>query len=240
MTTLHRIQSIPGIKAVFICPDNSPKYTARKHTMLWLLQSIGFSHVEHFLSDNIPYPACLVKATRDILQKYIDEPVLVLEDDLAFTDQCMFEIPENADAIYLGLSECAAHPIHNYNSGPSQFEYYSDHTVKVLNMLSAHAVFYKTRRYKEAVIESMNRALERRLLNDIELTRLQPMFNVYAGVSPMFYQSRVFNLTPRYTINIEDQTNIEIHITKDKKCLPVRRYGGKTEDVKYRHELRLD
>jgi hypothetical protein len=207
--------------------------------MQWMLQTIGFKCVEHFRSDDIPYPACLVKATRDILQKYIDEPVLILEDDLAYTDQCLFEIPDDADAMYLGLSEVGAHPIYNCDSGQSQFQYVSQHTVRIINMLSAHAVLYKSRRYKEAVIESMNNALENKTVNDIHFTRLQPRFNIYGGVKPMFYQSRVFNMTPSWNINVEDQTNIEIHITEDKKCIPVRRYGGKTDNVKYKHELGL-
>lgn len=235
---LQRIQSL-GVKIVFICPDNSPKYTGRKYTMLWMLESIGFTNIEHFKSDDIPYPRCLVKATLDILKKYIDEPVIILEDDVAYTDQCMFEIPDDTDAFYLGLSECAAHSTREHNAGVSEFEYISSsHTVRVKNMLSAHAVFYKTRRYKEAVIERMEQALAMNYTNDVSFTRLQPLYNVYAGVKPMFYQSRAFNITPFWNINVEDQTNIEIYIDeKEKKCIPIRRYGGKTETVKYNHEL---
>ena len=232
MSLLKRIQSL-GVKIVFICPDNSPKYTGRKLTMLWMLQTIGFTNIEHFKSDDIPYPRCLVKATLDILKKYIDEPIILLEDDVAYTDHCMFEIPDDTDAFYLGLSECAAHPVHEHNSGVSEIEYYSPHTVRVKNMLSAHAVFYKTRRYKEAVIERMERALALNLTNDVSFTRLQPFFNIYAGVIPMFYQSRAFNLTNSTGINVEDQTNVQIHISEDTSCKIVRRYGGKTVFANY-------
>jgi hypothetical protein len=235
MSLLQHIQTL-GVKVVFICPDNSPKYTGRKFTMLWMLQQIGFTNVEHFKSDDIPYPRCLVKATMDILKKYIDEPVLILEDDLAYTGNCTFEIPEDTDAFYLGLSECATHPVHEYNYGISQFSYVSNNTVRVENMLSAHAVYYKSRRYKEAVIERMERALTLNLTNDVSFTRLQPLYNVYAGVVPMFYQSRAFNLK-QFPCEVEDQTNIEIYIDKDKKCIPIRRYGGPTQSVKYKHEF---
>lgn len=237
MSLLQRIQSL-GVKVVFICPDNSPKYTGRKFTMLWMLQSIGFTNIEHFKSDDIPYPRCLVKATLDILKKYIDEPVIVLEDDVAYTDQCMFEIPEDTDAFYLGLSECAAHTTREHNDGISQFEYKSPHTVRVKNMLSAHAVYYKTRRYKEAVIELMERAFMMNYTNDVSFTRLQPLYNIYAGVNPMFYQSRTFNLTNHIGINVEDQTNIQILISEDKQCVPLRRYGGKSVFTKYIHEIK--
>jgi hypothetical protein len=235
MSLPHRIQKL-GVKVVFICPDNSPKYTGRKLTMLWMLQSIGFTDIEHFKSDDIPYPRCLVKATHDILKKYIDQPIILLEDDVAYTEQCMFEIPDNTDAFYLGLSECAAHPIREHHEGISQFEYVSPNTVRVKNMLSAHAIYYKTRRYKEAVIEKMELALRMNHINDISLARLQQFFNIYAGIKPMFYQSRAFNLT-QYICNVEDQTNIEIYIDPEKKCIPIRRYGGPTAIVKYKHEL---
>lgn len=238
MVLFQRVQSL-DMKVVLICPDNCPKYRARKQAMLWMLEAIGFSQdsIEHFKSDPIPYPACLVKATRDILTKYIDIPVLILEDDLAYTNQCIFEIPPDTDAFYLGLSECAAHPVFPHTFGVSQFQYVTSNTVRVMNMLSAHAVLYKTRRYKEAVIEAMNSALSTGIVNDIQLARLQPAFNIYAGVKPMFYQSCVFNIVPsQHHIRVEDQTNIEIKITADKQCIPVRRYGGNTLHVKYPHE----
>ena len=235
MSLLQHIQTL-GVKVVFICPDNSPKYTGRKFTMLWMLQHIGFPNIEHFKSDDIPYPRCLVKATMDILKKYIDEPVIILEDDVAYTGNSMFEIPEDTDAFYLGLSECAAHPTNYHLGGTSQFTCVSRHTVRVQNMLSAHAIYYKSRRYKEAVIERMQWAFASNLTNDVSLARLQPSFNIYAGTVPMFYQSRAFNVN-HFQYDVEDQTNIEIYIKDDKTCIPIRRYGGPTQSVKYKHEL---
>jgi hypothetical protein len=237
MSLLQRIQTL-GIKIVFICPDNSPKYTGRKLTMLWMLQQIGFTNVEHFKSDAV-YPQSLVQATIDILKKYIDEPVLILEDDVAYTNNCMIDLPEDADAFYLGLSECAGHPTLETNLGISQFEYFSPFTVRVKNMLSAHAVLYIDRRYKEAIIKALEKCLLLNYTNDVSISRVQPLFNVYAGTVPMFYQSRAFNLTPRWNINVEDQTNIEIYVHKDKKCIPIRRYGGLTALVQYKHELKM-
>jgi hypothetical protein len=237
---LTKIQDM-DIKVVFICPDNSSKYIGRKYTMLWLLQTLGFKHIEHFKSDDIPYPRCLVKATRDILQKYIDEPVLLLEDDVAYTDHCLVDIPDDADAFYLGLSESGAaestHPFRECDLCPSQFESISSlHTIQIKNMLSAHAVLYLTRRYKEAVIHAMNRALEHNWTNDISLARLQSHFCIYGSKIPVFYQSRAFNLTVGTCCNVEDQTNIQIEVHDDGKCVPVRRYGGKTAYTKYTHE----
>ena len=227
-----------NVKVVFICPDNSPKYTARKHMMLWLLETVGFSNIEHFKSENIPYPRGLVQATRDILKKYIDEPVLVLEDDIAYTGISTIDIPDGADAFYLGLSECAAHPVFQHHALElSKFEQTSsEHTVRILNMLSAHAILYLSRPYKEAVIEAMEYNLIRGYTNDVSIAHLQPSYNIYASKIPSFYQSRAFNPTHEFNINVEDQTNIQI-VVHDGKCIPVRRYGGKTACVKYLHDL---
>lgn len=237
---LTKIQDM-DINVVFICPDNSSKYIGRKYTMLWLLQTLGFKHIEHFKSDDIPYPRCLVKATRDILQKYINEPVLILEDDIAYTDHYLVDIPDDADAFYLGLSEVGAtestHPFRECDLCPSQFESTpSLHTVRIKNMLSAHAVLYLTRRYKEAVIHAMNRALECGNTNDISLARLQSDYNIYGSTIPVFYQSRAFNLTMGTCCNVEDQTNIQIEVCNDGVCIPVRRYGNQTAYTKYKHE----
>jgi hypothetical protein len=239
MTLLDRIQSL-NCKVVVICPDNSPKYSARKATMSWMLEAIGFppENIEHFKSEAIRYPQCLVKANIDILLKYIDTPVLILEDDLAYTEHGMVEIPDDADAVYLGLSELAGHPTMETYDGVSRFEHVEglSHTVRVLNMLATHAIFYKTRRYKEAVIHALEAAQMRNGTNDLAIARLQPLFRVYASRIPVFYQSRVFNPTPPgWECNVEDQTNIGIYVTDKKECVPFRRYGGKTMCTKYPH-----
>ena len=102
---------------------------------------------------------------------------MIVEDDIAYTDNCIIDLPEDADAFYLGLSECGGHPTLETNDGVSQFEYVTPYTVRVKNMLSAHAVYYKTRRYKEAVIEKLEHALAMNYTNDVSFTRLQPLFN---------------------------------------------------------------
>jgi hypothetical protein len=233
---LKKVQDC-NFKVVLISPDNSPKYTGRKLTISWMLQSIGFTNIEHYKSNSDVYPRSLVQANIEILKKYIDEPVLIVEDDIAYTDNCIIDLPEDADAFYLGLSECAGHPTLETNVGISQFEYVSPYTVRVKNMLAAHAVLYISRRYKEAIIKTLENCVLHNYSSDVSISRVQPLFNVYAGTVPMFYQSRAFNLTPRWDINVEDNTNIQIMIDDDKKCILIRRYGGKAELVKYKHEL---
>ncbi len=72
-----------------------------------------FTTVRHWKSASEPYPGCLAAATRDILLSYLDDPVLVVEDDVAFAvpphevDAILAHaLASKADAVYLGLSKC--------------------------------------------------------------------------------------------------------------------------------------
>jgi hypothetical protein len=60
-------------------------------------------------------------------------------------------------------------------------------------MLTTHAVLYKSRRYKEAVIEIMNGIVGKiGYFNDVAITRIQPSYRVYGYYHPFFYQSSKF------------------------------------------------
>lgn len=203
-------------KIVYICPDNNDKYHSRKLHMDAMLSHIGCKDIIHFKSSTENYPGCLSFATIDILTKYIDEPFLLLEDDVEFTGNINFDIPIDADAVYLGLSKCAGHPTQNIYYGLSQFIPYSDSQVRIMNMLSAHAIFFNSRRFKEAVIDTLKIVrINNALYNDVLISRLQSRFNIYGNMIPLFYQSIKFNPTnevekvTRFQLKIND--NIVIH-----------------------------
>lgn len=192
-TVLHTIHNITDFKVVYICPDHNEKYHARKLYMDELLKSKGFKDIVHFKSGTEAYPTCLAKATKEILTRYMDEPILLLEDDIELLETTDLTLPSNTDAIYLGLSSCASHPTENYNIYYAQFEPYSTTQVKVVNMLSAHAILYVSKRYKEAAIKTMDMCAEKGGFNDMALSRIQHAFNIYANKLPIFFQSNKFN-----------------------------------------------
>lgn len=207
-TVLQTIHNLTDFKVVYICPDHNEKYHARKVYMESLLKSKGFKDIVHFKSGNEHYPKCLNIATRDILTKYVDDSILLLEDDVEMINTLDFTIPINADAIYFGLSQCASHPTENYNVYYSQFGPYSDTQVKVINMLSAHAVLYISKRYKEKVINVMEECIKTNIFNDVAISRIQKNYNVYANKIPTFYQSNKFNDPTNF--NVEWATKIQI------------------------------
>ena len=155
-----------------------------------MLSSLGFKDIVHFKSGTEGYPKCLANANVEILTQYMNEPILLLEDDVEFTGISDFDFVNGVDAIYLGLSQCGSHATKNYNDKPAVFTPYSDTQSRVQNMLGTHAILYITPRYKQAVI---NQLRDCRGHTDIAITRIQPNFRVLANRTPSFFQSAKFN-----------------------------------------------
>ena len=124
-------------------------------------------------------------------------PFVCLEDDCSATDWTVptFSVPDDADAVYLGISAYGLHP--QVDQAILQIEgthVPDDPTiVRIYSMLSTHAIFYNTRRWVENCIECYKTALasSRPESWDIPLARSQRHFNVYALRKPMFYQDSV-------------------------------------------------
>jgi len=185
---------LKDIPVVYICPDHNEKYHARKEHTEALLRQIGFTSITHHKSGTEGYPACLANATVDILRQHLDDkPVLILEDDVELYKPCdestTIEFPPLADAFYLGLSKYGGHPTENSHQGNSKVERVDPTTLRILNMLTTHAIVYISRRYKEAVIHALT-TLPPGTHTDVAVSRLQPHYFVYSLRYPLFYQSR--------------------------------------------------
>jgi hypothetical protein len=184
---------LTDFKVIYICPDHNPKYHARKVHMDNLLSHIGFTQIEHYKSSADNYPMCLVKANIDILQKNMDEPFLLLEDDVEFTGVDSVEVDASTDAVYLGLSRYGGSKVIDKWGGKAQLTHYSDTQVRVLNMLATHAILYVSRRYKQAVIDVLTPYTTTKYNSDVLMSRIQADYMVLANRAPSFYQSAKFN-----------------------------------------------
>ena len=58
----------------------------------------------------------------------------------------------------------------------------------VNNMLSTHAIFYISERYKRAVLKEMYKIRGTNYCSDVAIARIQPQYNIYANSIPLFYQ----------------------------------------------------
>jgi len=197
---------LPQLRTVFICPDHNEKYRLRKEHMFLLLKD--FSNAKHFKSGTENYPSCLLQAFIDILEAHMDdEPLLILEDDVAFVEgRDDIEIPEGADAVYLGLSIFRGSRTISHSDGVHELSPFSETQVRVLNMLATHAIVYVSKAYKQAVVDALRPYVGVDYHSDVLISRLQSSFLILANKKPSFYQSSEFNPNSRVQVD----TDIEI------------------------------
>jgi hypothetical protein len=183
------------IPVVFINPDHNEKYSARKNHMFELLNKIGFKNITHHKSGTEAYPTCLAQATIDVLQNYLnDDPIILIEDDVEpFLDldtNTVIEMPKDTDAFYLGFTKSGGHKTLNSHDGWAQIQKISDKHIRIFNMLTTHAILYKSKTYKERIIwEMINILGNTGYYNDVVIARVQPEYKIYGYHYPLFYQS---------------------------------------------------
>ena len=122
----------------------------------------------------------------------IDPPFIILEDDATpFEYDPIISIPDDTDALYLGISSWGRM---NSHSGPFvQWDYYFKEVdinlLRVYNMLGTHAILYLNSEYI-SVCEKI--AYHQHNIDehvDIGFTDVQKYYNVYAFNQPLFYQT---------------------------------------------------
>ena len=191
------IINIKEIPAIYICPDHNEKYNKRKLHIDQLLTKLKFKNIIHFKSSTEKYPYCLNNATIEIFSKY-KPPFLLLEDDIEVTRDIPdnFEIPDNTDAFYLGLSSGGGHKINNYDDGNCLYEYIDDNLFKIKNMLGGHAILYINSNYINYLRNEL--ITKPTYYNDVVMSQIQDKFNIYCNQESYFYQGFEYseNLNP--------------------------------------------
>ena len=113
---------------------------------------------------------------------------IILEDSCMETEHftTKLQIPDNSDAFYLGATIMG---YHNEQTGPFlQGNPVVPGIVRVANMLSSHAIYYRSKRYVDACIENMETMVRESKSHDIGLAITMPKYNVYCGQAPILYQ----------------------------------------------------
>lgn len=132
-------------------------------------------------------------------------PFLIFEDDIMITHfDHMIDIPEDADAVYLGVSKMGliknkhqelivADKVNNY-----------ENLYRIYNMLSGHAILYLNSKYVEELIKEIKRCIQKGKPVDIAMATQMSKGIVYALNKPMFIQDgkfRSFTDTPIDKLN---------------------------------------
>ena len=174
------------IPAVYI---NLDRDTEKNRRMQSMLSELGFETVIRVEAYSFPdrhLAGCSL--SHHVALNEVDPPFIVFEDDCIVKNfNPEIEIPDDADAVYLGISSWGRM---NSHSGPFvQYERVDDKLLRVYNMLGAHAILYLTKEYASLCSKiSMHFSLTSDH-QDIGFAEVQRYYNVYAFDDPLFYQT---------------------------------------------------
>jgi len=175
------------IPVYYVNLDGQDEKRKRTETML---KQIGFKFVERFSA--IKHEAGRIigcaRSHYEILNK-AQPPFIILEDDCSLNREfnSKIEIPDNADALYLGISHWGRYLNH---SGPYvHTTKVNEDIVRVHNLLATHAILYISKDYTnlcKRISYHFGYEVENHL--DIGFAEIHRFFNVYSFDEPIFRQ----------------------------------------------------
>lgn len=191
---------------------------------LRLLESLGFKNINRcpgFLTES--YISGSGNAYQNVLLSRYDkgDPFILFEDDIeAIHLDHIIDVPDDADAIYLGVSKMGI-----INGGDEENLLVSkvsgyDNLYKINNMLATHAILYLNMDYVKSASDAAQRYLDLGLPHDLGIAENMKDWNVYAFDRPMFIQSPKFRY---YTDTaISDLPNVTV-VNKTNKWFKLNR-----------------
>lgn len=186
---------------------NMAKDTHKKEHIEKQLSDLGFKSVTRIdaVEDKINGRVGLSKSQLLSLSQ-VPAPFIVLEDDADpkfFVEE--IEVPDNADAVYLGNSQWGLQSSHAGFYLKYKKVQGATNLVKIYNMLSSHAILYLTSEYVDMCKRTTKYCAEEYPMPmDVPFAMIQRFFNVYALNAPAFvqkdYDGKMSN-APQYTNN---------------------------------------
>lgn len=168
----------------------------RRNKMNNLLKINGFEEFERF-SGKKAGKRVGCSMSHAALLKHIAKnniyPALVLEDDLnLYKFRKTIEVPDDADAVYLGFSRYGWN--HNQDEPfPKSLKITELHDEyhRVYNMLGRHAIIHFNPQYDLECVEIMNKFIndpDTYKAGDVSISKIHPNYKIYALNEPIFYQ----------------------------------------------------
>lgn len=175
---------------------NLDEKTERRKKMDRLLIDNGFTNIQRFTGKKAGRRVGCSMSHAALLQQVIEEknyPSLILEDDLAiYNFRKTIEIPDDADAVYLGFSRYGWN--HNQDEPfPKSLKIteLNDNYHRVYNMLARHAIIHFNPEYDQACVDIMNKFIDdpdTYKAGDVSISKFHPDYKIYALNEPIFYQ----------------------------------------------------
>ena len=170
---------------------NLPSNTERHDRMVKMFDELGMKNTEWFkgivLDPNSNIKDGSGMATQTLLKQIYDRndfPCLVLEDDAKNTKtlKLKYDVPDNCDALYLGISRAGA------RGHQAILTIHNDDYFRVWNMLATHAVVYFSRDYVKNILDQGNTFLNLNIPYDIGIGELHSKYKIFTPEYPAFYQ----------------------------------------------------
>ena len=174
------------IPAIYI---NLQKDNEKNEYMYSMLSDLGFETIIRIEASEFPerhLAGCSLSHFNSLNE--VDIPFIIFEDDCRVKNfKSIIEIPDDADAVYLGISSWGRM---NSHSGPCvQYEKVDDELVRVYNMLGAHSILYISKEYASLCSKISINSSHIADHQDIGFAEIQRYYNVYAFNDPLFYQT---------------------------------------------------
>lgn len=189
---------------------NLKQQTDKNKQMQSLLKECGFETIVrvegHYNPENPP--AGCARAHLNGLSE-IEPPFVLFEDDCLLHEfNPTLEIPDDADAVYLGTSQWARY--FSFSGPFVHYDHVDENIVRVFNMLGGHSILYLTQDYVRMCQRISFHASEIIGYNqDPGFAEVQKYFNVYCVNNPLFKQSGYNNDVTSCKI-----TDVGIHVSE--------------------------
>lgn len=202
---------------------NLEEHQERKQRVETILNELGIQNINRInaVKHSNGFAGC-ARTVSDFLHQIETGPFVLIEDDIEVKNwNPIIEIPDDADALYLGISGWGRM---NGHSGPYvQWEYVNENLLRVYNMLSGHAVIYLSSEWVEMVRRCCYHAgyvIES--YYDVQVAEVQRFFNVYAIDDPYFYQTSSDGNQKVTYEKLSKQNSVECFSYNSKFFLPER------------------
>lgn len=174
---------------------NLPQHTEKNEKMCKMLTKLNFENFQRL--DGAVYPENPVAGCSRAHYHSIDPnkvPFILLEDDAYILEDNwkgnIIEVPDDADAVYLGTSTWGR--MNGHNGQYVQYDILDDYPgiLRVYNILATHAILYISNEYASIIKRiAYHTGYVIENYNDVAFAEVQRYFNVYCVDYPIFAQS---------------------------------------------------
>lgn len=170
---------------------NLDRHKEKSDSLEKLLVHHGFKDVHRFAGIEHTHKKMGVALSHlKILEELRDHntPFLILEDDVRVYKMISeLEVPDNADAFYLGHSYFGLYGSKGIRKVSA--ERFDNNLFKVYNMLAAHAIVYFNSEYIKFLTNAIKFNISIETNQDKSRANTMKFFNIYANRDPVFYQT---------------------------------------------------